>query len=248
MSSAVAAGPVSNPRSWSAPTAGAASAAVTATSTSSAVPSTRTGTPRAEATASSKLANSSGRASPVRTSTTPRQVEHREHGGVAAQPEDGAEQHRDPGAAVAGRRRRRVQRQEQHAQTEQPGEHAADHHVVGAPARPEGAEQQGHEDGAGEEADVHVEPRGQRREGAGERRVAQRVAREDLRADHQEVADHAGRHRDGPTGQRGVPRELLAEEVADAGERCEREHHGASSCSGRWRPRCATAWTACTTT
>ncbi len=96
------------------------------------MPSARTGSPRAPATASSRLANSSGRA----ISTMPAQ-----HSPIpiaaagdrlrAPEPEDRAEQHVDVGRAVPRASRRRVDAEEQHAEPSIHGEHGADDDVVG---------------------------------------------------------------------------------------------------------------------
>ncbi len=68
----------------------------------------------------------------------------------------------------------------------------------------------------GEQPDPDVDPGGGRGERAGERDVAERVAGEHLRAQHDEVADQPAGERDRGAGQEGVADELLREHQAVA--------------------------------
>ena len=69
-------------------------------------------------------------------------------------------------------------------------------------------------DRGGEQPDADVDPGGGGGERAGEGDVAERVAGEHLRAEHDEVADQAARERDRGAGQPGVADELVREHHA----------------------------------
>ena len=208
---AAPAGPAISPTSRSAPTACVASAAHTPTSTRNTIPKPRTGSPRAAATASSRLAKSSGRAkyhdaraqsrhrSPPRRSACPR-----------PKPEDRTEQHVDVGRAVRRAPRGRVDAEEQHAGAEDPGEHRADHDVVGAPAVAEQPERDRDEHRRPEQARTRVDADRERRQRAGERDVTERVGAEHLAAQHDEVADEPARRRDRGPGEERVAHERSA--------------------------------------
>ena len=73
----------------------------------------------------------------------------------------------------------------------------------------ERGEEQRERDRRGEEADAQVDAGERGREHAGERDVAQRVAGEDLRAQHDEVADGAAGERDRRAGEERVADELV---------------------------------------
>ena len=88
----------------------------------------------------------------------------------------------------------------------EPSEHRG---PLGLYAEQAGPEHQRDQDRGGEQADADVDPGGGRGERAGERDVAERVAGEHLRAEHDEVADHPARERNRGTGEPGVADELL---------------------------------------
>ena len=96
------------------------------------------------------------------------------------------------------------------------GERDPDRDVVGVRAVAEQPEHQRDQDRGGEQADADVDPGGGRGERAGERDVAERVAGEHLRAEHDEVADQPARERDRGAGEPSVADELLREHHAGA--------------------------------
>lgn len=105
-----------------------------------------------------------------------------------------------------------------------PGEDAPDDHVVGPGLVAEGAEEQRHGGGGGEQPEPEVGAEGQGGHRAGEGDMAERVAGEDLGAQHQEVADQsAGRGDDGP-GEEGVQEERVGQ-----GGGGERDGHATTS-------------------
>ena len=112
---------------------------------------------------------------------------------------------------------RRVERQEEHAEAENPGEHAADDDIVRPRPPAERAHPERDDDGQREQPDPQVESGRQRRERAGERDVGQRVGGEDLGSQHEEVADQTGGQRDGGAGEKRVPHERMREDVAERG-------------------------------
>ncbi len=67
------------------------------------------------------------------------------------------------------------------------------------------------EHAGGEQADAHVDADRGGGERAGERDVAERVAREHLRAQHHEVADEPAGQRDERAGEEGVAHERVRE-------------------------------------
>ena len=103
---------------------------------------------------------------------------------------------------LAAAPRGRVDGEEQGAEAEDPGEHAADDGVVGSAAGAERGHHERHDNAGGVETDAEVDSGGERGERAGERDVGERVAGEDLLAEHDEVADKPGRERDRGAGDR----------------------------------------------
>ena len=121
---------------------------------------------------------------------------------------------------AAAARARRVDRQREHAEPEHPGEHRADDDVVGATAVAEQAEHDGRPSTSSTNSPSRgVDAERERAERAGERDVAERVAGEDLAAQHHEVADQPGQRRDRHAGEERVPHERVGEQVAEAGRR-----------------------------
>ena len=134
-----------------------------------------------------------------------------------AEAEDRTEQHAHTRGAVARAARRRVQREEEDAEAEDPGEHAADHHVVGASSLSEEGHAHPQHDGGGEQAHAGVHPEGEGGQSARHRHVPEGVAREDLTAQDDEVPDQSGGHGDGGAGEEGVAHERVGEHVGEHG-------------------------------
>ena len=155
------------------------------------MPSTRTGTPRAAATASSMLANSSGRPTPSTATHAPAPTTRPRRPGRALSPRIEPKSTFTLAAPLPALEPDVVKRRlEQHAEAEHPREHDADDDVVGAAA----AAEQAHRRRATAIVTTNrpsrrSTPSAERAERAGERRVAERVAAEHLAAQHDEVAD-----------------------------------------------------------
>ena len=130
---------------------------------------------------------------------------------MRAQPEDRAEQDAHPGRPVRGAALRREDREEEGAQPQRPGEQRADRDVVRAGTLAQRADHESAADRRHEHAGQQVEPEDGGAESPGEGDVAERVAREDLRAQDDEVADQpAGEADEGP-GEQSVAHELVRE-------------------------------------
>src|SRR5438477_241646 len=152
------------------------------------------------------------------------------HGGGAGEgTQDGTEQDAYPRGSVGPAAARRVDRKEQHAQAEHPGEHAADHDVVG----PTGSAEQPHPYGDADRPAEQTEPQiGSCRQGgecAGERDMAEGVSGEDLRTEHDEVPDRSAAGRDPRSGQEGVPHELMTHDGEHPPEYRQRPDHAIAS-------------------
>ena len=130
--------------------------------------------------------------------------------------------------------------QGENAQAEDPGERAADDHVVGWAISPERPEHDGDRDGRYEEAQLGVEPGDQRDERAGECDVPEGVAGEDLASQDQEVADQSGGGGDGRSCDQAVTDERLIPHVVQSDHRIQRTDHGRGTAASR--P--AVAWVA----
>jgi hypothetical protein len=133
--------------------------------------------------------------------------------------EDRPEQDIHTGRGVHPAARRRVHGQEQRAEAEHPGEHAAHHRVVGAGPAAEHGHDDGEDDAGSVEADPQVRAERERGQRAGEGDVGQRVAGEHLSSQDDEVADQPGSERDPRTAEERVPEKRVPEHVGDAGDR-----------------------------
>ena len=105
--------------------------------------------------------------------------------------EDGSEQDIDASRGVRGAVRGGVQGEEEGADTQDRGEHAADDRVVSATPAPEQSHEQGEDDAGSEEPDSKVEAEHEGGQRARERHVGQRITGEDLSAQHHVVADES---------------------------------------------------------
>jgi len=148
---------------------------------------------------------------------------------TGGQTEDGAEQDAHPRRSVGAAAVRRVDRQEQHAQTEHPREHAADHDVVGSPGSAEHAHPHGHGDRRPEQPDPQVDPCREGRERTGEGDVAEGVSGEYLRPEDDEIADGAAPGRDAGSRQERVPHERMTDDRRYPPEDGQRRGHVSAS-------------------
>ena len=155
---------------------------------------------------------------------------------IGAEPEDRAEEHVDGRGAVLRTSRAREQAREQHTEAEHPGEDGADHHVVRATSRAEHTHSEGDRGRHDEQPQPEVGAESKGTERARERRVAERVAAEDLASQHDEVADETGSGCNCGTGDEGVPHERVREDLREPGARRQHERdrvHGATPTSRR---------------
>ena len=121
----------------------------------------------------------------------------------------------DPDAESSGRRAScgRVQAQEQHAQAKHPREDGSDRDVPAASAPSQCADRERDRDAAAEDAGEQVESGEHPAESSRERHVAERVGREDLVPQDDEIADEPGRERDAAPSDERVAHELEREHV-----------------------------------
>ena len=131
-----------------------------------------------------------------------------------AEPEDRAEENSHGRRPVRGAPARREDREEEHAKSEDPGEDGADRDVICSCPVAELAHPDPGDDRGSEEPDPNVDPERGRRERACEGNVAECVAREDLRTEHEEVADEPAGGADERAGEERVAHELLGEHVS----------------------------------
>ncbi len=131
-----------------------------------------------------------------------------------------SEPHR-AGAAL----RRGEHGQEQRAESEDPGEHAADHGVVGRGPSAQGRQEHGEDDARPVEAGPEVDAEGQRGQGPGEGHVGERVAGEDLPAEDHHVADQSRRQGDARAGHERRAQERVGEHMGQADEGVECGRH-----------------------
>ena len=138
-----------------------------------------------------------------------------EHDGRAhvgrAQPEDRPEEDAHAGRPVRAAPVCREDGEEEHAQSERPREERSDDDVVGSRPVAEGAHDDAAEDGGEEEPRPQVDAERCGRERSRERDVAQCVACEHLRAQHDEPADEPAGDSDDAPGDERVAHELLRE-------------------------------------
>ena len=143
----------------------------------------------------------------------------RHHALGRRQPEDGAEQVVDTGRAVPGALARGVDGEEEHAQPEDPGEDAPDHHVVRPGPPTEHTEAHGHQRRRREQADPGVDPERERGQGSGVGGMTEGVRGEDLGPEHEEVADEPRGQGDERPRQQAIADERVAEEISQTAAR-----------------------------
>ena len=216
---AAAAGAASSPSSSSAPMTWVASAAVAPTRARKSGPSRRTGTPVAAATAGSRVANSSGRPISSSSAVSPTAMRAAVAAAPALRPKMLPNRTVTLAVLLVGAGVGGVVGEEEHAEPEHPGEDGADRDVVGGAAAAEQAEAEPDGDGGREQSQAGVDAGGEGGEGAGVGDVAERVAGEDLPAQHHEVAGQPADRGDGGAGDQRVHDEGVAEHVRQPADR-----------------------------
>ena len=124
------------------------------------------------------------------------------------QSKDGAKEDAHANRAGGGAARGDVQAQEEHAHSQNQGEDGADGDVAAPTSASERSDRQRDRDAAAEHADEKVQPRKQSAQAAGERDMAERVGREHLVAQDDEVAHQAGGQRDAAARKERVAHEV----------------------------------------